>query len=195
METITLNAEAREHLEKIAKTFRATHVFTRSPLSKKAALLRDRPPISRPGYTEMIGPDLMLVWERVWARDYPNCVKTMDELQWAEDNNRALYSSSISFAHKEMEIIQQEWDIQYPLKLTFIAESTRSQYSREEYAEYADQVGLVMFNNKFYGKNVRGGAEECVEYDRPTLIGAISTKEQNDAIATFAEILIKRFII
>ena len=190
METITLNAEAREHLAKIAKTFRATHVFTRSPLSKQPALLRSRPHHNpRPGYTEVIGPDVMLVWGRVWARDYPNCVKTMDEFRSAQDNNRALYSSSMGFAHKEMEIIQQEWDIQYPLKLTFIADSTRSQYSREEYAEYADQVGLVMFNNKFYGKNVRGGAEECVEYDRPTLIGAISTKEQNDAIATFAEIL------
>jgi hypothetical protein len=188
METITLNAEAREHLAKIAKTFRATHVFKRSPLSKQPALLRPRP-ISRPGYTEYIGPDFMLVWERVWARDYPNCVKTMDELRSAKDNNNELYISSMFFCYKEMEIIQQEWDIQYPLKLTFIAESTSSQYSREEYAEYAHQAGLVMFNNKFYGKNVRGGAEECVEYDTPTLIGAISTKELNDAIATFAEIL------
>jgi hypothetical protein len=192
MDTITLNAEAREHLAKIAKTFRDTHVFTRSPRSKQAALLRARPPISRPGYTEDIGPDIMLVWERVWARDYPNCVKTMDELRSAKHNNNELYISSMFFCYKEMEIIQQEWDIQYPLKLTFMVESMKSQYSWEEYAH---QAGLVMYNNKFYGKNARGEPEECVEHDTPTLIGAISTKEQNDAIATFAEILGEIYMI
>ena len=196
METITLSTETREHLAKIAKTFRATHVFIRSPRSKQPALLRDRPDrqlLSSGGshchVTEHIGRDPMLVWERVWARDYSNCVQTMEELQSAKHNNRELYNSSKNFLHKEMEIIQQEWDIQYPPKLTFISESMKMGYSWDECAENADQVGLIMFNKKFYGKNARGGPEECVEYERPKLIGVISTKEQNDAIATFAEIL------
>lgn len=199
METITLNTETREHLAKIAKTFRATHVFTRSRLSKQPALLRERPDrqlLLGDGRmchaTESDGrKSILLVWERVWARDYPNCVKTISELHDAKSNNRELYNSSRNFLHKEMEIIQQEWDIQYPPKLTFISESMIMGYSWDECAEYADQVGLIMFNKKFYGKNVRGGPEECVEYEGPSLIGAISTKEQNDAIATFAEILEK----
>jgi hypothetical protein len=172
-----------DRLEKIINVFRSTHVFNRR---------RGCPYGGKNDSAEHV----LSTWKRVWKKKHANCVSSMDELNDVQSTNPELYASSLNFYKEEIKIIHQEWDKQYPPQFFINYHSdtpigTESQNNKEKMQIYAKQVGLIMFNNKFYGRNPRGVfvASDEAEYHRPQLIRDLS-KERDDAIATFAEVLL-----
>jgi hypothetical protein len=169
----SLSAQSRNRLEKIGNIFRANYVFNRK---RKCPLCDDN-----------------LARARVFANNYTDCVSSIEELHTAQNWDHELYTASLNYFKEEQKIICQEWDERHPPKLFINFNIDLSNGDGKEqlrqYAEYAEQVGLVMFDNKFYGKNAQGGPEADAQYEYPQLIRDLS-KERDDAIATLVEVLL-----
>jgi hypothetical protein len=169
-----LSNQSRDRLEQIAHVFRATHVFIR-----------------RQGCPHGNNTDVLSTWARVFEKNYSDCVSSIEELRTVEQLDRELYTTSLNYASEEQKIIHQEWDERHPLKL-FInlhIEPSVSGNSEDQWLQYAEQVGLVIFDNKIYGKNDQGEPDANAQYKLPRVIDNLN-KERDDAIATFAEVLL-----
>jgi hypothetical protein len=169
----SLTPQSRNRLETIANIFRANHVFNRKQKCPRC--------------------DDNLTRDRVYAKNYTGCVSSIEELHIAQNWDHELYTASMNYFKEEQKIIRQEWDERHPPKLfvNFNIERYNGDVKEQwrQYAEYAAQVGLVMFDNKFYGTNAQGGPDGDAQYEYPRPIRDLS-KERDDAIATFAEVLL-----